>query len=73
MEQFKVLLVGTYSRALLEYSGQEVKFYPAEQNSKPNLAVVKTELTNGNSKPFPVDCRMYQKNQEWKVVDPIPR
>ncbi len=70
VEQFKTLLVRTYARALLEYSGQEVKYHPVEQNPNSNLAVVKTELTSAsNSRPFPVAYRMHQKNEVWKVVD----
>ncbi len=67
--QFKTLLIRTYARALLEYSGQEVKYYPVEQNPNSNLAVVKTELTSPGSAPFPVAYRMHQANEEWKVVD----
>lgn len=69
IEQFKTLLVRTYARALLEYSGQEIKYYPVEQNPKSNLALVKTELTSSGAKPFPVAYRMHQKDEEWKVVD----
>ncbi len=69
VEQFKTLLVRTYARALLEYSGQEVKYFPVEQKPDSNLAVVRTELTSGGSEPFPVAYRMHQKNEKWKVVD----
>ena len=69
VEQFKTLLVNTYAKALLEYSDQEIKFYPAEPSSKPNLAVVRTELTSSSAQPFPVAYRMYQKNDRWRVVD----
>lgn len=69
VEQFKTLLVRTYARALLEYSGQAIKYFPAEDGGKPNLAVVKTELTSSGAQPFPVAYRMYQKDQQWKVVD----
>ena len=69
VEQFKTLLVRTYARALLEYSGQEIKYFPSEQSPNSNLAVVKTELTGSGSQPFPVAYRMHQKDQEWKVVD----
>lgn len=68
VEQFKTLLVNTYAKALLEYSDQEIKFYPTETTDRPNLAVVRTELTGG-AQPFPVAYRMYQKNDRWKVVD----
>ena len=69
--QFKALLVRTYARALLEYSGQKIKYYPAEQNPQSNLAVVKTELTSLNNTQtiLPILYRMHQKNEEWKVVD----
>lgn len=69
IEQFKTLLVRTYARALLEYSGQAVKYYPVEQKPDSNLAVVKTELTSTGAQPFPVAYRMHQANEEWKVVD----
>ncbi len=69
IEQFKALLVNTYAKALLEYSDQKIKYYPVEQGKKANLAVVKTELTSSGAPPFPVSYRMYQKNDQWKVVD----
>lgn len=69
MEQFKTLLVRTYARALLEYSGQEIKFFPAEQKPDSKFAVVKTELTGSGNRPFPVAYRMHQKDDAWKVVD----
>ena len=67
--QFKELLVRTYARALLEYSGQEIKYFPVEQNQESNLAVVRTELTSKSSAQLPILYRMHQKNEEWKVVD----
>ena len=67
--QFKALLVRTYARALLEYSGQSIKYYPVEQNLQSNLAVVKTELTSSSNAQLPILYRMHQKNEEWKVVD----
>lgn len=69
IEQFKTLLVRTYARALLEYSGQKIKYFPVQQNPKSNLVVVKTELTSSGARPFPVSYRMHQKNETWKVVD----
>lgn len=67
--QFKALLVRTYARALLEYSGQNIKYYPVEQNPQSNLAVVRTELVSSSSAQLPILYRMHQKNEEWKVVD----
>ena len=35
--QFKSLLIRTYARALLEYSGQQIKYFPVKQNPNSNL------------------------------------
>jgi len=67
--EFKALLIRTYARALLEYSGQNIKYYPIEQNPQSNLAVVKTELTSSSNTKLPILYRMHQKNEEWKVID----
>ena len=67
--QFQTLLVRTYARALLEYSGQEIKYFPVEINTKSKLALVKTEMTSDGAQPFPVAYRMHQKDDSWKVVD----
>lgn len=69
IEQFKTLLVRTYARALLEYSNQQIKYFPVEMNSNSKLAVVKTEMTSDGAQPFPVAYRMHQTNEAWKVVD----
>ena len=61
--QFKELLVRTYARALLEYSGQEIKYFPVEQNPESNLAVVRTELTSKSSAQLPILYRKHQKNE----------
>ena len=69
MEQFKTLLVRTYARALLEYSGQKIRYLGIEQKPDSKLAVVKTELTSAGAQSFPVAYRMYRKDGAWKVVD----
>jgi phospholipid transport system substrate-binding protein len=69
IKQFQTLLVRTYARALLEYSGQEIIYFPVEMNSNAKLAVVKTEMTSDGAQPFPVSYRMHQKDETWKVVD----
>ena len=69
IEQFKALLVRTYARALLEYSGQQIRYLAVEQKPDSKLAVVKTELTSAGAQAFPVAYRMYRKDQTWKVVD----
>jgi len=69
VEQFRILLVRTYARALLEYSGQQIKYLPLEESPKPNLAVIKTELESKNAQILPVNYRMYNRDGTWKVID----
>ncbi len=70
VEQFKTLLVRTYARALLEYSGHEIKYLPVQRKPDSSLAVVKTELIQpDDAKPLPINYRMYHKDETWKVVD----
>lgn len=68
--EFQTLLVRTYAKALLEYSDEEIKYYPAEGNPGSGLVVVKTEVqqpSGGGS--IPIHYRMHQQNGQWKVVD----
>jgi phospholipid transport system substrate-binding protein len=68
--EFQTLLVRTYAKALLEYSEEEIKFLPSEQNPDSNLIVVKTEVDQpGGTAPIPIHYRMHVSGGEWKVVD----
>ncbi len=70
IEQFKTLLVRTYAKALLEYSDEQIKYYPVEESSKPNLVMVKTEIINTSSaSTIPIEYRMYASSGTWKVID----
>ena len=70
IEQFQTLLIRTYAKALLEYSDEIITYHPEEAGSKPNLAVVRTEVSSdGTSKTIPIDYRMYGRDGVWKVID----
>ena len=69
INQFKILLIRTYSNALLEYSGQQINFLPTEQGPRPNLAIVKTEFVLEGGRTLPIDYRMYSKDDQWKIID----
>jgi len=69
INEFRTLLVRTYAKALLEYSDEEIKYYPARGNPGSNLVVVKTEVKQPSGATIPIHYRMYLKDGEWKVVD----
>lgn len=70
VEQFKTLLVRTYAKALLEYSGQSIVYLPPVSNPKSNLIIVKTEVTgDGSAHNIPINYRMHTSGGKWKVID----
>ncbi|MGH8244967.1 MAG: MlaC/ttg2D family ABC transporter substrate-binding protein [Gammaproteobacteria bacterium] len=70
VNQFRTLLVRTYAKALLEYSEEEIRFLPSEQNPDSNLVVVKSEVEQpGGTTPIPINYRLHVSGGEWKVVD----
>ena len=68
-DQFRTLLVRTYAKALLEYSDNEITYYPMQKNPESNLVVVKTDVTQTGSSKIPINYSMHIQDGEWKVVD----
>jgi len=70
IEQFRTLLVRTYAKALLEYSAEEIQYYPEQVNPKSNIVVVKTEFKDtSGANLVPIHYRMHMIDGAWKVVD----
>ena len=67
--EFRILLVRTYAKALLEYANQEIEYFPEESNPNSNLVVVKTKIRQAGRSAVPIDYRMHISGGEWKVVD----
>jgi len=71
VDGFKQVLVRTYARSLLSYSGQEIRYLPVKPGSKPNTVTVSTEIQDRGAPPIPVDYRMYNGGGGWKVYDVV--
>jgi len=67
--QFRTLLVRTYAKALLEYSDNEITYYPVQSNPDSKLVVVKTDVAQTGASKIPINYSMHIKDGEWKVVD----
>ncbi len=67
---FKQVLVRTYARSLLNYSGQEIRYLPARPGSRDNTVTVSTEVREAGGAPVPIDYKMYYGGG-WKVYDVI--
>jgi len=71
VDGFKQVLVRTYARSLLSYSGQEIRYLPLKPGSKSNTVTVSTEVRDRGAAPIPVDYRMYNSGGGWKVYDVV--
>ncbi|MEJ2760907.1 MAG: ABC transporter substrate-binding protein [Gammaproteobacteria bacterium] len=72
IEQFKTLLIRTYAKALLQYSDEPIKYYPAQANPGAKMVMVKTEVEqSGGAGSIPIQYRMHLENGQWKVVDVV--
>ncbi len=68
-QEFKTLLIRTYSRAFVEFKDWSVRFLPLEMENGANKVVVKTEVLQPGIQPISVNYRMVLNNGEWKAYD----
>jgi phospholipid transport system substrate-binding protein len=68
--EFRTLLVRTYAKALLEYTGeQKINYLPVHEGKDPKKVVIRTEIIQDGGLPLPIHYTLYQKNDAWKVID----
>ncbi|RQP26378.1 MlaC/ttg2D family ABC transporter substrate-binding protein [Piscinibacter terrae] len=67
-DEFKVLLVRTYSGALAQVKDQTVQLKPTRPGADPNEVVVKTEI-RGQGEPIQLDYRLEKASGDWKIYD----
>ncbi|SDH85039.1 MlaC/ttg2D family ABC transporter substrate-binding protein [Propionivibrio dicarboxylicus] len=71
-EEFKALLVRTYSNALTSYRDQTVRYKPTKMQAGDTDVIVKTEIVQPGSKPIQLDYSVErQDNNGWKIYDVV--
>jgi len=69
-EEFRLLLVRTYSTAMLEYTDEEIKFLPFHDDLKKKKVKVRMEILQSGGPSIPMTLSMYlNKEEAWKVYD----
>ncbi|MCG6896206.1 MAG: ABC transporter substrate-binding protein [Thiocapsa sp.] len=71
VDGFKQVLIRTYARSILSYSGEEIRYLPVKPGSRPSTVTVSTEIYAPGSAPIPVDYRMHNSSGAWKVYDVV--
>ncbi|MBK1680200.1 MlaC/ttg2D family ABC transporter substrate-binding protein [Rhodocyclus tenuis] len=70
-DEFRTLLVRTYSNALTAYRNQTVAYKPLKFTDADTDVVVKTEILQPGNKPVQLDYALEKQADGWKVYDVI--
>ncbi len=68
IEGFQQVLIRAYAKALLNYSGQEIRYLP-ETAGPQSSVLVSTQVREPGANPIAIDYRLYKKGGSWKVYD----
>jgi phospholipid transport system substrate-binding protein len=68
-QEFKTLLVRTYSNALTQYRNQQIDFKPLKAKPEDTDVIVRTEVRQPGAKPVQIDYSLDKQGDAWKVYD----
>jgi len=70
-EQFKTLLIRTYSNALTNYRDNTMTYKPLRMNPGDTEVVVRTEVSRSGAAPVQIDYSMEKTPEGWKAYDVV--
>ena len=68
-QEFRMLLVRTYTTAFTEYSDWKIRYLPLEKDASDKKTMVKTEILQSSGQPVAINYRMVHEGDDWKVYD----
>ena len=71
IEQFRTLLVRTYSGALTQYKDQTIEFKPLRADPAAADVIVRSEVVRSGQAPVQIDYGMTKTAAGWKAYDVI--
>lgn len=69
VDEFRSMLVRTYSNALQAYEGQEMKVLPSRNKPGDTEATVRNQFVRAGGKPVSIDYQMRKTDGGWKIYD----
>ncbi len=66
---FQQMLIRTYAKALLNYSGQEIRYLSETPGRRKSTVVVSSEVREPGAGLIPIDYKLHNKGGKWKVYD----
>ena len=71
VDQFRTLLIRTYSGALNQYRDQQIDYKPLRADPNATDVLVRTEVIRQGQPPVQIDYGMEKKDNAWKAYDVI--
>lgn len=68
-QEFKTLLVRTYSGALAAYRDQAIEFRPLRAGAGESEVTVKSQIRQAGAEPVAIEYDLSKSGREWKVFD----
>lgn len=69
VQEFRTLLVRTYSKAFVEYRNQAIDYKPFKMQPAETDVLVRTAVKQSGGKPVQIDYNLDKTDQGWKVYD----
>jgi phospholipid transport system substrate-binding protein len=69
IDEFRTLLVRTYSKALTEYRNQTIDFKPLKMQPADTDVTVRSQVNQPGAKPVQIDYNLEKTDRGWKVYD----
>src|SRR5689334_25225510 len=71
VNEFRNMLVRTYSNSVSAYEGQTLKVLPqrGKGENSDDEATVHTQFVRAGGQPLPIDFSMHKAGSDWKVYD----
>jgi phospholipid transport system substrate-binding protein len=68
-DEFRTLLVRTYSNALTSFRNQTVEYRPFKMAPTDTDVTVRTQINQPGGRPIPIDYALEKQDAGWKVYD----
>ena len=69
VDQFRTLLVHTYSSGLAAYKNQTIDYKPMRGKPTDSEVIVRSEIKQSGAQAIPIDYNMEKTDKGWKVFD----
>lgn len=69
VNEFRSLLIRTYSSALSKYRNQTIEYRPYRAQPGDTNVTVRTQIVQDGGPPLPIDYDLIKKGDSWKVYD----